>query len=451
MMRKLRHYFRVYQDAVKLQGRREALRRSYAFVRARVRGRLARLRRAGAVAVPLIAPATARNIALVESLPIARVSRNLVLIVSDTKIRQCLHYRIHQKIRYLDGIGIRSQHILPTEFGRLDSLLPFCHSVIIYRTEVDAEYLTRLRDADVRVIFEIDDLVVGSALVRRSGILREIPEKMGENLCALSDRFLATAQSADELIVSTPYLAKIFGRTDSGLSDKPCHVIPNFLESDCSAAPQPVRYTFAYTTPSGSIRTELQMLIAYLKSHDLVCNHPWSILVMGNHLAATELQQAGFRHGHIMTTPFSEYEAYLEQISRAGAVLIPLARTAFNAAKTPIRVMDAALAGTQAVFSPVGAYDEIREALPTKMLGIEDEDWRGAGNYAETTLEMRNHNLRELQQAVNGIFGPETARETYRQVFVDRLAIAPVLPCESDPAEHHGGLDFRVTRHRAAE
>lgn len=451
MMRKLWYYYRVYQDAVKLQGRREAMRRSWAFVRNRVHARLGRRKAALVAPAPLIAPATARNIALVETLPIAPVSRGLVLIISDTKIRQCLHYRIHQKIRYLDAIGIRSQHLLPGEFGRLESLLPFCNSVIIYRTDLDPEYLQRLRDADVRVIFEIDDLVVGSALVRKSGILREIPEKMGENLCALSDRFLDTAQAADELIVSTPYLAKIFGRADSGLSDKPVHIIPNFLESDCSAAPQPVRYTFAYTTPSGSIRTELQMLIAYLKSHDLVCNHPWSILVMGNHLAATELQQAGFRHGQVMTTPFSEYEAYLEQISHAGAVLIPLARTAFNAAKTPIRVMDAALAGTQAVFSPVGAYDEIREALPTKMLGIEDEDWRGAGNYAETTLEMRHHNLRELQQAVNGIFGPETARETYRQVFVDRLAIAPVLARQGDAGENQGGLDFRVPRFRAAE
>lgn len=451
MMRKLWHYYRVYQDAVKLQGRREAMRRSFAFVSSRLRSRLGGLNRYKAARKPLIAPATARNIALVETLPIVRVSRNLVLIVSDTAIRQCLHYRIHQKIRYLDAIGIRSQHILPTETGRLESLLPFCHSVIIYRTQVDADYLGKLREAGVRVIFEIDDLVVGSGLVRRSGILREIPEKMGENLCALSDRFLATAQASDTLIVSTPYLAKIFGRADSGLSDKPCHVIPNFLESDCTAAPQPVRYTFAYTTPSGSIRTELQMLIAYLKSHDLVCNRPWSILVMGNHLAATELQQAGFRHGHVMTAPFAEYETYLDQISHAGAVLIPLARTAFNAAKTPIRVMDAALAGTQAVFSPVGAYDQIRETLPTKMLGIEDEDWRGAGSYAETTLEMRHHNLIELQRAVNGIFGPEAARETYRQVFVDRLAIMPSTDGQDATQDDHSGLDFRVTRFRAAE
>lgn len=423
MMRKLVYYYRVYRDTVKMQGRGEALRRSVAFVRKRLSARL-RFKRA---LPPAAVPATVEaNLKLVGTLPVARTSRSLVLIVSNIQIKQCVHYRIHQKMRCLDALGIPCQQVNPAETGRLGSLLPFCHTVIIYRTAVDQDFVTRLREADVRVVFECDDLVIGSDAVRKSGILREIPEHMGENLCKLADEFMDTAQLCDELIVSTDYLARIYGKSESGLDRMPIHVIPNFLESDCTAPLRPAEYTFAYTTPSGSILTELQMLIAYLQSHDQVCSEPWSILVMGNPLAARELGKAEFRHGTILTTAFSEYEAYLDKIGRAECVLIPLSRTAFNSAKTPIRVMDAALAGTQAVFSPVGAYDQIRTALPGKMLAIEDEDWRGAGAYAETMLAWRHHNLAELQKAVNDIFGPAAARETYRAVFVDALNLVPV-------------------------
>lgn len=424
-MRRLQYYYRVYRDTVRMQGRREALRRSWLFVATRLKARLARRNNTTFSAEAAMAPAAVENMRIVGTLPVAPVSRSLVLIVSDIRIKQCVHYRIHQKMRGLAGVGIRCQHVQPVEYGRLMSLLPFCHTVIVYRTALDADRIAQFREGGARVVFECDDLIIGAEVVRKSGILREIPEHTGKNLCELADLLMETATLCDELIVSTDYLKRIYAKPGSGLQDKPIHVVPNFLETACTAPVTAARHTFAYTTPSGSIRTELQMLTAFLRSHDAVCNHPWSILIMGNVMAAQELRQAGFRHGRIEVAPFSEYETYIEQLGQAGCVLIPLARTAFNSAKTPIRVMDAALAGTQAVFSPVGDYGKIHETLPRRMLAVEDEDWGGAGGYADTTLEIRNQNVAELQQAINLLFGPAAAETTYRQVFADGFGIRP--------------------------
>lgn len=430
MIRKFQHYYRVFQEVAELQGTGTAIRRAVAFVKTRVQRRLSPQSLLGKtqalVAPPPDPPALQQIKAVIATLPNASVSRNFVVIISDTQIRQCILYRIHQKIRYLAKIGITAQHIAPDQSGRLCSLLPFCHSIIIYRTALSAERIAEIRALrpDIKIIFEIDDLVIGSAPLQDSGILREIPETMGQSLQTLADEFLVTATHCDELIVSTEHLHRVYSKPKAGLADMPIHVIPNFLEEDSAARPQGRSdYTFAYTTPSGSIRTELQMLSAFLKAHDAVSEKPWTLVTMGNRLAAAELGKIPFKQGRIVPIPFADYDEYIGQISRSECVLIPLARTGFNSAKTPIRIMDAALAGTQAIFSPVGDYGQLDEAMGHNLMAVEDEDWGGAGTYTQTTLQMRSHNVRQLRSAVDQLFGPAAACETYRQVFVEDIGI----------------------------
>ena len=146
---------------------------------------------------------------------------------------------------------------------------------------------------------------------------------------------------------------------------------------------------------------------------------------MGNHLVSRELEEIGFKNGRVETAPFSEYDSYIEQISHAACVLIPLAASGFNSAKTPIRLMDAALAGTQVLFSPVGANADIARTLPASLMPVEDEDWAGIGRYAESVIAARGQNVKNLQRAVNLLYGPDAARRTYADLFADQLAIAP--------------------------
>lgn len=348
-----------------------------------------------------------------------------MLILSDIQIRQCVHYRIDQKIRYLDRLGIKALHLAPDQVGRIRSYLTFCHTVIIYRSRLRAGFIRELRDAGCRVLFECDDLIIGAEQVRQSGILREISDHMGAGLCDLADGLRDTALLCDGLILSTDHLAGVYGAAGSGLSQLPIHVLPNFLESDCTAAPRAPRYSFAYTTPSGSIRTELGMLSEFLRSHDAASQSPWNILVMGNPLAARELEAMAFRNGHVQSVPFSEYDSYIEQIGHAACVLIPLAPTAFNSAKTPIRVMDTALAGTQALFSPVGANDDVARVLPGSPLPVADGNWAESGRQAGAVIAARGPNVVALQGAVNALYGPAAALRRYEALFVDGLGIVP--------------------------
>ena len=133
IFRNFRHYCRLFQDAAHSGGLTYALARTGSFVRRRTALRLGRRtalrlsRGAGATFKPTGSPFAD----IVETLSFAPTTQPLLLIVSDTQIRQCIHYRIHQKIRYLAQLGIKAMHIAPSEVGRLRSFVPLAHTIIV--------------------------------------------------------------------------------------------------------------------------------------------------------------------------------------------------------------------------------------------------------------------------------------------------------------------------------
>ena len=417
-LRRMRHYVRAFIEAVEADGLGYALRRAGGFVRRKIRNR-------GLAGFPPDPP----NIfgPIVDTLPITPLDRPLLLIISDTAIRQCIHYRIEQKLRLLEKIGIQAMFFSADQRARFMGFLGLAHTVIVYRTAADATLIQAIRDAGANLVFEFDDLVVGRPAMEGSGILDQVTERQALHLRKLSDDLLATAQQADALIVSTDHLADLYAKQENQLAGKPSHVLPNFIEAEHYAAPGQRDFTFAYTSPSGSIRNELEMLKGLLTSYDAVADRDWSILVMGNDLARKELEAIPFRRGQVQYHPFSSFDEYLATIARAELVLIPLSDTNFNRSKTAIRLMDAAVAGTPALFCPVGAYDAIREALRDDISCLPSHEWHDAGPRVADMLERQNMLIADLQQAIERIYGVAAAEERYRTLFMDELHVPSSL------------------------
>lgn len=418
----IRHYARVFEEAIHNGGWGYAVRRSAGFLGNRM-ARIFRLGRArGGNMLPQgpVSPFAS----IIETLDIARADRPLLLIVSNCAIRQCVHYRIQQKLRYLQQIGLKAMHLSPAESGRLRAFLGLAHTVIIYRTALDEDLLQIIRESGARMIFEFDDLVVGGPVISASGILDQVTEHQAINLVKQADEFLKTAVACDDLIVSTPYLADLYARPENGLADKPVAIIPNFVETETYLPAGQKEVTFAFTSPSGSIQDELVMLTDFLVGYDSVVTRDWSILVMGNLLAQRALAKIEFRRGRVIAQPFSDFDDYLRTIAGAETVLIPLSDSSFNRSKTAIRLMDAAVAGAQVVFCPVGAYQGIQAALADSRLCVATDSWGQAGKTIAPLLNDLPGNLADLQQAVRQVYGVQTARACYRDVFLKQFGLA---------------------------
>lgn len=435
-IRKIQHYGRLFEEAVHNFGWSYALLRTSVFLRQRVRLRLFRL--LGAESHRFNTPTISPFADIVEKLGTAITPRPLLLIVSNTQIRQCIHYRIHQKIRYLDQIGLKALYVSPIDAERLRAFLPLTHTVIVYRTALDAKWLAAFRKSGVKILFEFDDLVVGKSAMEASGILDQVTVTQASGLLNEAEALQTTAAACDGLIVSTPYLAELYGRPENGLADKPAMVVPNFIETDDFLPPSAKQVTFAFTSPSGSIQSEMAMLIDFLHGYDTATNHDWSILVIGNLTAQRRLSEEEFQHGTVMARPFSDFDSYLASIATAEAVLIPLSDSSFNRAKTPIRLMDAAVAGTQAVFCPVGAYESIRDALYEPSLCVASDSWAEAGGRIAPQLARVVKTTADLQQAVRQVYGVTAAQACYRAVFLDRLGLGDHVMTNEDHASRCG-------------
>lgn len=425
----IQHYARVFDEALQNGGWGYALRRTAGFIGNRGRSSLDRIARlVGFGGAKQRAKAPVSPFApIIETLGSPRADRPLLLIISNCTIRQCVHYRIEQKLRYLRQIGLKAMHLSPAESGRLRAFLGLAHTVIIYRTALDDDLIQTIRETGARMIFEFDDLVVGGPVITASGILDQVTEHQAAGLVKQAEQFLKTAAECDGLIVSTPYLADLYARPENGLADLPSLVIPNFVESETYLPARDKQVTFAFTSPSGSIQDELAMLTGFLTSHDRATTRDWSILVMGNPLAQRALAKLPFKRGKVIAQPFSDFDEYLRTIARAETVLIPLSDSSFNRSKTAIRLMDAAVAGTQVVFCPVGAYESIRDVLADDRLCVPTDQWDEAGASIAPLLDDLQQNLADLQQAVRRVYGVEAARACYREVFLDRLALADHL------------------------
>lgn len=320
-------------------------------------------------------------------------------------------------------------HISPDDLSRLNSFLPLAHTIIIYRTALSQERISQCRRYNARVIFEVDDLIVGRSPLVASGILTQVSESQAIQLLAQAEAFHETAAASDALIVSTRYLADLYSAPILNLSHKPIIVVPNYVETPAFRSYDNKSFTFAFTSPSSSIKNELSTLIAFLRSYDEISDRSWSILIVGNSGVTQALSAAGvFKFGEVVSEPFLTYDEYLIQLAKAKMVLIPLTDNDFNRAKTPIRLMDAAVAGTQALFCPVGDYTTILDAMADKTLCVAPSQWEGIAPQVMPYLSDRAAaSTADLQQAVRQVYGIESAIACYKAVFFERLGLEGVV------------------------
>lgn len=107
--------------------------------------------------------------------------------------------------------------------------------------------------------------------------------------------------------------------------------------------------------------------------------------------------------------------------------------------------MDAAVAGSQVVFSPVGAYETIRDALHDQALCVAPSDWGQAGERLIPLLSHTETTTADFQQAVRQCFGITAAKECYRALFVEELGLGEQIPTplpRPKPRDDNASLGF---------
>ena len=302
-----------------------------------------------------------------------------VLLIAETSIPQCLKYRVTQKQRMIQSLGVDCTVVNWTDAVECRNLLQTHSLVIFYRVPAFPEQLRIIKEAKglgVQTAWEVDDLIFDADKYGLNSNLAAVSVEEQKNLLEGVVLYRAALLACDFGIASTTGLADAM--REAGVSRTV--VIENALDEETMRLASKLR-----ALPSardGLIR------IAYgsgTKTHDadflVVANPLLSVLrarpnvrlrVIGVLNLPIEFDDV---EDQIERFPLSSYDIYLTRLSQCDINIAPLEDTVFNDAKSNIKYLEASILNVSSVCSPRAAFRTSIQHGNTGYLASVEDDW----------------------------------------------------------------------------
>ena len=312
----------------------------------------------------------------------AGLGRPGVAIIGALDLPQCKKYRIVQKIEELESLGCRTMISNYFDVPRAFDVMQLASFVIFYRIpdgELLQGYLSEARRLGLRVAYDVDDPVFCRTVYSANANLGTLTAAERQHLLNDSRNYLAALRKCDAAIVSTPGMVEV---TTPYMDGKPVFLWRNAIDAESRAICADVRASAPPAAPDGRLR------IGYMsgsRAHDLdfeeigqplariLDEHQGVQLVLTGHVSVPEALR---RHGaRIEVRPLASYRGYFQALSDVDIVVIPLLADTFNACKSAIRFLEAAMLEKPCVVSAVGDFLNIVDHGRTGYLALSREDW----------------------------------------------------------------------------
>lgn len=314
----------------------------------------------------------------------ACLSRPSVAIIGALELPQCRKYRILQKIEELAAHGCSAVVSNYFDVPRCFDVLQLATAVVFYRVPDGAlfqAYVGEARRLGIPVTFDVDDPLFCSTVYSANANLQTLSRAERDHLVSSCRDYLSAMRCCDAVIVSTPGLAEV---ATPYMEGKPVYLWRNAIDAESRSICEDVRVSSS-PRPAGQIR------IGYMsgsRAHDLdfevignalarvLAKYPHVEMVIAGHAGLPE-QLKPFEH-RMSVFPFSSYRGYFQTLSEVDIVVIPLLSDTFNACKSAIRFLEAALLGKPCVASMVGDFLNVVVHGKTGYLADSEADWEAS-------------------------------------------------------------------------
>ncbi len=286
-----------------------------------------------------------------------------VLVVGALDLPQCKKYRVLQKVEYCENAGWSCHYASYLDEARVLSYLQVATTLICYRVPAGPEfdvYLAEARRLGVQVLYDIDDPIFDDGVYRENRNLDYIEPAEKEAILGSAPLYRSAMAQADGLVFSTAYLAELARQQ----FDAPVFVWRNLVDATTLSAmehlpPTPPRddgrVVLAYCSGSRAheedFRVAAPALVALLSVHDNLV-----LRVIGYAQMPAEFERFSHR---IEERPFASYQQYMQALAGADLCIVPLVPDRFNACKSAIRYLEAALCEVPVVASSVGQFTQV--------------------------------------------------------------------------------------------
>jgi glycosyltransferase involved in cell wall biosynthesis len=359
--------------------------------------------------------------------PLATTSISRVLFVVGIDGAP-LRYRAHLPAEAMALEGVHSD-VRWYRDPDVDDLASRADAVVVYRvpaTPQVLELIARCRAAGTPVVFDVDDLIFDPGIADEIPALRLLPPDEADLWLEGVRRYRTTMEACDAFIGSTPALvahAREVVGIDSHLFENGVGIALG-VASDIALRrprrPGPLRvgYLSGTTTHDDDWRHVEAAVVGVLEQH------PDVELWLGGHLEPTGavLAPLGDRVRRLPFTSWERLPGVLRDLDVNLAPLEPGSR--FNEAKSAIKWLEAALAGTPTIASPSGPFSAAIDDGTTGWLAADPDRWA-----ATLDRVLRDEDERSLvaararRSALLG-WSPHVQGRRYREIL-EQVAAGP--------------------------
>lgn len=309
------------------------------------------------------------------------LARPRIALIGALDLPQCKKYRVLQKIEELEAHGCRVVVSDHADVPRSFDAMQLARSVLFYRVPDGAvlqAYLDEAARLGLPKVYDIDDPIFCRTIYSENANLQTLTRIERDRLLANSARYLAAMQRCDATIVSTPGLADVAA---AYLNGKRVHLWRNAIDAESKAICADItsataqydqgRVRIGYMSGSRAHDKDFETIGTALAA--VLDKHPHAELLIAGY-AQLPSALTPYRH-RITGRPFASYRGYFQALSEVDIVAVPLLADAFNACKSAIRFLEAALLGKACVVSAVGDFLNVIEHGRTGYLAGGTEDW----------------------------------------------------------------------------
>lgn len=366
-------------------------------------------------------------------LPILPATERLalrVLIIAETSIPQCLKYRVIQKQRMIESLGVDCSVASWTDTQSCMSLLQTHSMVIFYRVPGvpgPMAMIERAKALGLVTFWEVDDLIFDAEKYILNSNLRDVGLEAKRGVLAGVPLYRAAMLACDYSIASTQGLSEAM--IEAGV--KKTFVIENALDEET------VR-TASTINASSRRRKDKFVRIVYgsgTKTHDA----DFRVAAAGIKMVLRQRPDVKLRiigelglpddyadvASQIERLPSSSYPNYLARLAECDISIAPLENSIFNDAKSNIKYLEASIVKLPSVCSPAAAFKTAIRHGSTGFLAETPAAWRDALLALIEDAELRHDMAARAYDHVVADYSPQSISE--RQV-------APVLaPYKKEP------------------
>ncbi|WP_196787363.1 glycosyltransferase [Burkholderia pseudomultivorans] len=305
-----------------------------------------------------------------------------VLIVAEMSIPQCLKYRVTQKQRMIEALGVDCTVVSWTDAANARSLMQTHSVAIFYRVPgfpPQLELIDEAKKLGVRTYWEVDDLIFDAEKYLRNANLDKVDVETRKGVLAGVPLYRAAMLACDAAIASTTGLAHAM--REAGVTE--VHVIENALDEETLRLADAVASTpkiddgvvrIAYGSGTKTHDADFRVAAPALK-RVLAARPNVRLRIIGELNLPPDFDEIA---GQIERLPLSNYATYLKRLAESDISIAPLEDNIFNDAKSNIKYLEAASIGLPSVCSPAAAFRTAIQDGNTGWLASDSAAWERA-------------------------------------------------------------------------